>query len=317
MSTEKKNVDKTVDTIDKVAKIACFAIMGVYFVLLIFGGLMFGNASTFYRSLNIFSGAGDPNRIIRTISLIIFMLSASWLLRFVLKKIMFLFKHGKAFINLLISLIKYLAVIILVFLILETFGVNPTAILAGAGILSLVIGLGAQPLIEDIIAGLFIIFENVFDVGDIIVIDDYRGTVQEIGIRTTKIVDTGGNVKVVNNSDIKNLVNMSSELSLAVSDVQIEYDQSIEEVEKIIYANLDAIKEAIPLAQGKIRYVGVSELGASGVSLRFFANCKEKDIFQVQRDLNRQLKLLFDKNGINIPFTQIVLHTADKKEDKK
>lgn len=312
MSKEKKNVDKTADTIDKVAKIACFAIMGVYFILLIFGGLIFGTTSTFYRSFNIFSGAGDPNKVIRTISLVIFMLGASWILRFILKKIMFLFKHGKAFINLLISLIKYLAVIVLVFLILETFGVNPTAILAGAGILSLVIGLGAQPLIEDIIAGLFIIFENVFDVGDIIVIDDYRGTVQEIGIRTTKIVDTGGNVKVVNNSDIKNLVNMSSELSLAVSDIQIEYEESIERVEEIINANLDKIKENIPLAQGKIRYAGVSELGASGVTLRFFANCKEKDIFQVQRDMNRQLKLLFDKNGINIPFTQVVVHSADK-----
>ena len=313
MSKDSKNFDKTADVIDKVAKIICFIVMGIYLVLLIGGKFIFGDGS-FYRSLNIFSGAADPNKIIRTASLIIFMLSLSWVLRFILKHLMVLFKHGKAFLNLLISLIKYLAVIVLVFLILETFGVNPTAILAGAGILSLVIGLGAQPLIEDIIAGLFIIFENVFDVGDIVVIDDFRGTVQEIGIRTTKIVDTGGNVKVVNNSDIKNLINMSNQLSLAVADIQIEYDESIEKVEKIIKDNLDKVKENIPLAEG-IRYVGVSELGASGVSLRFFADCKENNIFQVQRDMNRELKLLFDKNGINIPFTQVVIHTADQKQD--
>ena len=311
-----KNTEKTADAIEKVGKIICFVIMGAYFLLLIFGGLIFGNG-TFYRSLNIFSGAGDPNKIIRTASLVIFMLSVSWILRFLLKKIIFLFKHGKAFINLLISLIKYLAVIVLVFLILQTFGVNPTAILAGAGILSLVIGLGAQPLIEDIIAGLFIIFDGVFDVGDIVVIDDYRGTVQEIGIRTTKIVDTGGNVKVINNSDIKNLVNMSNELSLAVSVIQIEYSESIERVEEIIKANLDKVKEAIPLANGPIRYVGVSELGASGVSLKFFANCKESDIFQVERDMNRQLKLLFDKYGISIPFTQVVVHNASESNENK
>ncbi|MBP5313385.1 MAG: mechanosensitive ion channel family protein, partial [Eggerthellaceae bacterium] len=198
------------------------------------------------------------------------------------------------------------------FAILEAFGVNPTAILAGAGILSLVIGLGAQPLIEDIIAGLFIIFENVFDVGDIIVIDGYRGAVKEIGIRTTKIEDTGGNIKVVNNSDIKNLVNMSDELSLAISEIQIEYGESIERVEAIINENLDAIKEAIPAAHGKIDYVGVSQLASSGVTLRFWAHCKEKDIFQVQRDLNRQLKLMFDRNKINVPFPQVVVHDAKK-----
>ena len=313
MNKDSKKFDKTADVLDKIAKVICFIVMGIYVLLLIFGGLIFGDG-VFYRSLNIFSGAGDPNKIIRTVSLIIFMLSLSWVLRTILKHLMVLFKHGKAFLNLIISLIKYLAVIVLVFLILETFGVNPTAILAGAGILSLVIGLGAQPLIEDIIAGLFIIFENVFDVGDIVVIDDFRGTVQEIGIRTTKIVDTGGNVKVVNNSDIKNLINMSNQLSLAVADIQIEYDESIEKVEKIIKDNLDKVKENIPLAEG-IRYVGVSELGASGVSLRFFADCKENNIFQVQRDMNRELKLLFDKNGINIPFTQVVIHTADQKQD--
>lgn len=307
-----KNKEKVADAIEKTFKIIGLVLMGLYYVVLIGGPLVFDKSGLFYRSLNPFSGAGDPNKPIRILSLCILILSFSYIIRLVLSKSLFLFKHGKAVINLIMSLIKYLAVIVLIFMILGVFNVSTAALLTGAGILSLVVGLGAQPLIEDIIAGLFIVFEKVFDVGDIVVVDDYRGTVKEIGIRTTKIEDVSGNIKVVNNSDLKNIVNMSNELSLAVSDVAIEYEANIPEVEKIINANLDKMAEAIPLVKGKIVYAGVSELAASGVVLRFFAHCKENDIYQVQRDLNRQLKIMFDENGINIPFNQIVVHNAKK-----
>ena len=119
-------------------------------------------------------------------------------------------------------------------MILKTLGVDTTAILAGIGILGLIVGLGAQPLIADIIAGLFIVFENVFEVGDIIVVDGFRGTVDDIGIRTTKIEDVGGNIKVINNADIKTLVNMTQALSVANCEMSIEYGESLERVEAIL-----------------------------------------------------------------------------------
>ena len=101
---------------------------------------------------------------------------------------------------------------------------------------------------------------------------------------------------------------MTSQLSLAICDVDIEYGESLERVELIIKENLTAIRESIPdIVEGPF-YLGVAALGASGVTLRFTANCRESEKFQVQRDLNRQIKLLFDRHGINIPFTQIVVH---------
>ena len=219
-------------------------------------------------------------------------------------------KKGKALVDLLCSFIKYIAVIALIFAILSVWGVNTAALLAGVGILSLIVGLGAQPLIEDIIAGLFIVFEHVFEVGDIIVVDGFRGTVKEIGIRTTQIEDAGGDIKVVNNSDIRTLVNMTSQLSLAISEVDIEYSESLERVELVVKDNLDSLRKNIPdIAEGPF-YMGVSKLGASGVTLRFTAKCPETQKYQVERDMNRQLKLLFDRNGINIPFTQVVVHEA-------
>lgn len=304
--------------------VKCFflALLLAYIVLLAFGKFMFKPSSVFYRSLNIFSGAGNPNKIVRIVSYFFFLLGASWIVRFVLKTLSKPLKKGKAIVDITCSLIKYAAVIVLLFLVLKTLGVDTTAILAGIGILGLIVGLGAQPLIADVIAGLFIVFEKVFDVGDIIVVDGFRGTVKEIGIRTTQIVDAGGNVKIINNSDLKTVVNMTNQLSLAVCDIGIEYGESLERVEAILKKNLDDIKAAIPDIKDGPFYKGVAELGDSAVIIRFVANCEEGCKYQVERDMNRQFKLLFDKNGINIPFPQIVLNQptefadATKKQKK-
>ncbi|MBR4090636.1 MAG: mechanosensitive ion channel, partial [Mogibacterium sp.] len=106
--------------------------------------------------------------------------------------------------NLISGLLKYVAVIVAIVWGLSILGVNATAVLAGVGIIGLILGFGAQSLIEDIITGAFIIFENQYSVGDVIILDDFRGTVRNIGVRTTVIEDLGGNLKVVNNSDIRN-----------------------------------------------------------------------------------------------------------------
>lgn len=296
--------------------INCFLalIAVVYFIFLIFGGNIFSSTSEFYQSLNIFSGVTSVNIIVRIISYILFVLSISSALRFLL---MFLSKHiknGKALMQIICSLIKYAAVIVLLFFILQTLGMDTTAILAGIGILSLVVGLGAQPLIADIIAGMFIVFEHIFEVGDIIVVDGFRGVVTEIGIRTTRLEDTGGNVKIINNADIKTLVNMTNQLSLAYCDMSIEYGESLERVEAILKDNLDKIKENIPEIVEGPYYKGVAELGDSSVVLRFIAKCEEGQRFQVERDLNRQFKLLFDKYNINIPFPQVVVNQPVKFE---
>lgn len=223
-------------------------------------------------------------------------------------------KRGLTIVKLLDSFVKYLVAIITMLLLLSTWGVDTAAIIASAGILGLVIGLGAQSLIADIIAGIFIVFEGTYEVGDIIVIEGWRGTVDEIGIRTTKIVDAGGNVKIINNSQITTVINQTKELSLATCTVGIEYGESLERVETIIKDNLAKIKKNIPdIVEGPF-YKGVKALNTSSVDLLFVARCNEDNIFQVQRDLNRQIKLIFDENKINIPFAQIVVNTPKLSE---
>ncbi len=293
---------------DLILKILAYLIMVAYAILLIFGIFFFPPTSEFYLSLNLFSNYGSPILAVRLLSYFIFILSVSWILRFVLKHLGKLLNKGKAVVDITCSLIKYSAAIVLLFFVLQSFGVDTVSILAGIGILSLIVGLGAQPLISDIIAGLFIVFEKVFDVGDIIVVDGFRGTISEIGIRTTKIVDIGGNVKVINNSDIRSIVNMTEQLSLACVEIGIEYGESLERVEAILKENLSNIKNNVPdIKEGPV-YQGVSELGNSSVIIRFVAKCDEGCKYQVERDLNRQFKLLFDKYNINIPFPQVVVN---------
>lgn len=304
----KEKSEKTQKIVGRIFTAVLLLLAAAYFVLLIFGSGIFGSDSRFYRSLNPFSGAGDCNKLIRTVSYAFFFISIGYLLRVLISWMLTFVKKGKAVFNLISSLIKYLSVLIFVFATLRAFNVDTGTLLAGIGILSLIVGLGAQPLIEDVISGLFIVFENVFDVGDIIIVDGFRGTVRDIGIRTTRLEDTAGNFKIINNSDLRTVINLTDHLTLVPCTVQIEYGESIERVEAVIKDHLEEIGKAIPdIAEGPF-YKGVSQLGASGVELKFVARCEEASRFQVERDMNRQFKLLFDAHGINIPFTQVVIH---------
>lgn len=205
------------------------------------------------------------------------------------------------------NLIKWVVAIILLIVVLAVWGVDTTALITGAGVLTLVIGLGMQSLIADVVAGLFIVFENEFNIGDIITVDGFRGEVVEMGIRTTKL-KAEGNFKIFNNSDLRKILNQTSEPSVAKAYIDIEYSADLGKVEEIISRCLPEIK--IDGAVEGITYNGVNTLGASGVQLYFSVKCNEADIFSVQRALNGELKNMFDKNGINIPFNQIVVHNA-------
>ena len=191
---------------------------------------------------------------------------------------------------------------------MDAWGADTTTMLASAGVLTLIIGLGSQSLVADVLAGIFIVFEGEFQVGDIVIIDGWRGEVKEIGIRTTKLIDAGGNIKIVNNSEIKTIINQTQELSLAKAYVAVSYGARIEKIEAVIADNIANIKDKIPAIVEGPFYKGVSELGESGVTLLFVAKCAEDDIYQVQRDLNREIKIMFDDNDIEIPFNQLVVH---------
>ena len=257
-------------------------------------------------------GLFAPSKLITLLALIVGICLLTLIINFILSKLNGRKKHTATVITLLVSFVKYIAVIVAIVWGLSILGVNTTAIFASVGVLSLIIGFGAQSLIEDTITGIFLIFENNFNVGDYIVLDDFRGRVERIGIRTITLVDDGGNLKVVNNSDIRNFQNRSENLSLAICDIGTSYGADIRQIEKVLLPALEEIYEenkdvfeAVPI------YRGVEALADSAVVIRVTVATKEENYFIARRRLNRAMKVFFDDHNIEVPFTQIVLHQGD------
>ncbi len=208
------------------------------------------------------------------------------------------------------SLVKYASVLIGFCWVLSIIGVNISTIFASVGILALILGFGAESLVADMVTGVFILFENQYNVGDIIEVEGFRGTVREIGIRTISLVDTGGNVKIINNADMKNVINRSNQRSVAVTEVGVSYATNLEELDKKLEVILaDIKKKHSDIFIDRVECVGVEQLADSGVVLKFIADVEEAKIFSGRRLLNKELKIHFDKEHIEIPFPQVDVHT--------
>ena len=218
--------------------------------------------------------------------------------------------RGKTLVTLLQSLLRYLAAIVILCWGLSILGVNVTTIVASVGIVALIVGFGAESLIADVVTGVFMLFENQYNVGDIVEVNGFRGTVREIGIRTTSIVDTGDNIKIINNSEMKNILNRSDNVSRAVTDIAIPYETDLEALEAKIPALMEEIYHRHEdMLKAPPRYLGVQTLASSAVELRFVAEVAEKDIFSGARTLNHDLLLGFRKLGVECPFPQVDVHS--------
>ena len=208
------------------------------------------------------------------------------------------------------SMIRYISIIVIIVGVMSILRADVTTIIAGLGIIALIIGFGAESLITDVVTGFFILMDNQYNVGDIIEVGGFRGVVSEIGIRTTSLTDSGGNVKIINNSDMKNILNRSDNSSKAVSDFAVPYETDIEKLEQEIPALLAEIyRKNTDMFTAEPTYLGVQELGDSAVVLRFVVEVGEKDIYAGARRLNRDLFVGFRKLGVECPFTQVDVHS--------
>ena len=151
--------------------------------------------------------------------------------------------------------------------------------------------------------------DNQYNIGDIIEINGFRGTVTDISVRTTVITDVGGNVKIVNNSDMKNILNRSDHTSKSVAEFPIPYETDLEALEKQIPALLEEIRAAHPdLMKSTPEYLGIDSLGDSAVVLKFVVEVAEPDIYSGARVLNHDLFVGMRKLGVEVPFPQIDVH---------
>ena len=204
--------------------------------------------------------------------------------------------RARTLISLAKNMLRYVVILASVCVILTIFNVDIVTILAGLGILALIIGFGAESLIADIVTGMFILIDNQYNVGDIIEVDGFRGTVTEINVRATVLTDVGGNVKIINNSDMKNILNRSNNTSKSVAEFPIPYETNLEELESKLPALLERIyADNQPLMRDVPAYLGVDRLDDSAVVLKFVVEVH--DLFIGMRKL-----------GVEVPFPQLDLH---------
>ena len=212
-------------------------------------------------------------------------------------------KRKTTIINLTKSIIKYLILIFVALGILDAFGVDTTSIIASLGVAAAVIGLAFQDILKDFLAGITIIFDNKYAVGDTIEINGFTGTVISLGLRTTKIKAFTGEVKCIGNSSFTEVTNYN----LAVADLFIKlnvaYDTNIDKLEEV----LESLRKDILAIENVEDYklLGVDALGDSSIVYLIDITCKAMTGAGIKRKVLRLVKDKFDKEKINIPYSTV------------
>lgn len=216
--------------------------------------------------------------------------------------------------KLLSNVVAYVVYFIAAVSILSTFTIDITGLIAGAGVLGLAIGFGAQNLVRDVITGFFIIFEDQFSVGDYVRIGAAEGTVEEIGLRTTKVKAWTGELFIFPNGTITDVVNFSIHNSIAVVDVNISYESDINRVESLIMEFLDGLQDRYEQIIKPAELLGVQNLTTTEIVMRITAETLPMQHFAVARGMRRDLKDFLDQRGVEIPYPRMVMMQRNPEE---
>lgn len=213
------------------------------------------------------------------------------ILKSILTHIQFSSKRIQTFVTVFLSSVKYIFAIVGIIWALRIMQIDTSVIFAGIGIVSLIIGFSADSLIADMVTGIFLLFDNQYNVGDIIDVGSFHGEVIKIGFRSTSLKDQGGNIKIINNSSMCNITNRSEEQSRAVCDITIPAKLELSAVEKNITSVLKTLKKEKSVFLEAPEFWGVESLKAQEMVIRIVAWVNEEDIYHAQRLINRAVKL--------------------------
>ncbi|MDR9853740.1 mechanosensitive ion channel family protein [Paenibacillus sp. VCA1] len=179
---------------------------------------------------------------------------------------------------------------VMVLLILSEFNFKLGPLLAGAGVLGLAIGFGAQSLVKDVITGFFIILEDQFAVGDVIQTGTYKGTVEVIGLRSTRIVSMNGETHILPNGMITSVTNFSLSNALAMVDLPVKNERSLEDTVGLIKQSLTGVQEENPNLIAVPDVLGIQSMNTSEYVIRIVARCEPNTRAEVERDILEHIK---------------------------
>ena len=216
--------------------------------------------------------------------------------------------------NSILSIVVWAAAFLI---ILPEFGINIGPILAGAGVLGVALGFGAQYVVRDFLAGLFIILENQYRVGDVVCLDDVCGGVEDITLRKTVLRDLDGALHHIPNGSFKKASNLTKGYSRAHMNISVSYKEDIDKVINLInevgknMANDSLWKDDI-LKPIQVLGSGPNDFGINGMEIKVLGETKPSKQWDILKEFRKRLKVAFDKKGIEIPFPQISIWTKKK-----
>jgi moderate conductance mechanosensitive channel len=196
------------------------------------------------------------------------------------------------------------------------FNVEP--LIAGAGVVGVAVGFGAQSLIKDVLSGMFMLAENQLRIHDVAVIDGTSGLVEEINLRTTVLRSEDGAVHVIPNGSIQKLANLTRDFSYAVFNVTVDFGQDLDRVMKVVIELAGELRAEEPWSQtilDPIEMLGVDSLGSSGAVIKFRFRTLPMQQWNIAREMNRRLKRRFDETGIALAFPSQTLYLSPPRDD--
>ena len=217
-------------------------------------------------------------------------------------------KRQETLVSIINNVIKYFIIIVALLMILDVFGIDTKTLVTSLGVVGLVAGLAVQDLLKDFISGMSIIFENQFYVGDTIEVNGFKGEVIHLGLKTTKLKSYTGEVKIIANRNITEVVNYNLANSLAIVDFQIAYEDNNEKAEEILKQLCKKLTNELKNIKGSVNLLGITKLDSSGVEYRITVETVPLKHYEIEREILKAVKLELEQNNITIPYPQLVIH---------
>jgi small-conductance mechanosensitive channel len=214
----------------------------------------------------------------------------------------------------LITIVGIVILIATTFMILSEIGVDVTPLLATAGVAGIAVGLGAQSLIRDMIAGLFILMEDQYNKGDVVKVAGISGLVEDVTLKRTVLRDLDGIVHSIPNGEITTASNYTKEYSRLNLDIPVAYGEDLDHCIAVINkVGEDMAKDPVwgPKLRSAPQSLGVNAFGQSGIDIKVLGDTKPMMQWDATREFRRRIKRAFDQEGIEIPWPHIKLYHGD------
>ncbi len=217
-------------------------------------------------------------------------------------------KRKQTIVNLINNIVKFIIIMISILTLLEIYGIDTKSLVASFGVVGLVAGLALQDLLKDFIVGISIIFEGQYSIGDCVSINGFKGEVIPSNLRTTKLKAYTGEIKMISNRNITEIINYSIGNTNLIIDIGVAYESDIEKVKNVLENLCEKAKKEYKLKD--ISCLGIQELADSSIKFRIVVLSNYSEQFELDRKMKEKIVLAFNENNITIPYNQVVIHNG-------